>query len=550
MLIGLGSSSVSQTSVRLLPPAVEALDGLLVKRRCSRDQAVRDLLDAYVAKQVARDPGDRLTHVTAVLHYPPLPPGRNRPDGKVRVPLRLHAGVAESVEDLTLQLPGQTRRRGLKHYARSPLAEAIYTALARIYTWQVPGLEGLPAVWTQAAAVGLWRLTIAATLTKPEQRAVLGELDLIDAEGEDPTALADLLRHGDLAWHHPWRDEVALHLARNLLTGSESGDRMRSLHEQDDVFEELRFDLERTEDLDHAILTGAPKYPSSSVTGRGGALVWRGRRRLGLQSVGEWIASGPAAPLVVSPPRARISHPGGWTFVQVGAGEQLPQSVAGDVEAGRVLLMASEHKVTAWPYSRETGEPVPWFDLVLEALSTRTAEEIVELVLLDDSRHRTVYLLADEAHALGFIDADERDFLITAAAAKTNVRMATVLKRAAEWAPEDQAELVASRANPERFFEIAVKHHQREGIVRPWWPWNAGPTVRELEEHRYTRDQVRKLVERRGLYWKRDLEREMEGAGRAAAIGYRVDLDDSEELFEDEAEWGEDTVFDLDDLLD
>ena len=288
---------------------------------------------------------------------------------------------------------------------------------------------------------------------------------------------------------------------------------------------------------------------ASSVIGRGGALVWRGRRRLALQNVGEWIASGPTAPLVVSPPKARISHPAGWASVQVGAEEQLPQSVADDVEAGRVLLMTSEDKLTAWPYSDETGEPVPWFDLVLEALSTRRAEEVVELVLLDESRHRTVYLLADEAHALGFIDADERDLLITAAAAKTNVRMATVLKRAAEWAPQDQAELVASTGNPERFFEIAVKHHQREGIVRPWWPWKAGPTVRELEEHRHTRDQVRKLVERRGVYWKRDLEREMQGAGRAAAAGYRVDLDDFEDLFEDEAEWGEDTGLDLDDLL-
>ena len=230
----------------------------------------------------AREPRDRLTHVTAVLHYPPLPAGRNRPDGKVRVPLRLQAGVAESVEHLTLQLPGQTRRRGLKHYARSPLAEAIYTALSRAYTWQVPGLDGLPAIWTQASAIGLWRLTIAATLTKPEQRAVLGELDLIDAEGEDPTALADLLRHSDLAWHHPWRDEVAFHLARNLLTGSDSRDRMRSLHEQDDVFEELRFDLERTEDLDHAMLTGAPRYrvtsPKMQVSGQAPAPGGAGNR--------------------------------------------------------------------------------------------------------------------------------------------------------------------------------------------------------------------------------------------------------------------------------
>lgn len=546
----MGPSSVPQTSVRLLPSAVEALDGLRVRRRCSRDQAVRDLLDSFIASQAVRGPRDRLTHVTAVLRYPPLPPGRNRQDGKVRVPLRLSEGVGDAVEDLTLQLPGQVRRRGLKHYARSPLTEAIYSSLSLTYPWQVSGLEGLPAIWTHAAAVGLWRLTIAATLTQPEQRAVLGELDLLDADGEDPTALADLLRNGDLAWHHPWRDEVALHLARNLLTRSDDPDNMRILHEQQDAFEELRFDLERIVDLDHWTLAGAPKQPSSGVKGRGGALVWRGRRRLALRAVGEWLAAGAVAPLVVSPPSARIHHPVGWTSVQVGAGEQLPEPVAGDVEAGRVLLVTTTNKATAWPYSRGTGEPVPWFDLVLEALAGRRSEEIVELVLLDDSRHRTVYLLADEAHALGLIAADKRDSLIVAAAGKTRTRMDTILERSEAWDPGDRAELRASSSDPERFFEIAAKHRQREGIVHPWWEWNAGPTIRELEVRTLTKSQVRKLVERRSLYWKRDLEREMERAGRSAAVGYRVDIDEHTDISEDEAEWGADTVFDIGDLLD
>jgi hypothetical protein len=539
VLIGLEDSRVEQTSVRLLPATIAALDALLLQRRCSRDQVIRDLLDAYVTKQSDRKPGDRLTHVTAVLHYPPLPAGRRRPDGKVRVPLRLTPGAAESVEDLTLQLPGQIRRRGLKHYARSPLAEAICTALSGTYAWQVPGLEGLPAVWTQAAAVGLWRLAIAATLTKPEQRAVLGELDLLGADGEDPNTLAELLRHSDLAWHHPWRDEVALRLARNLLTGPDSSDRMRSLRDRDDEFEQLRYDLERTDDLDHPMLTGAPKLPSSNVIGRGGALVWRGRRRLALRNVAEWIVSAPAAPLVVSPPRVKITNPDGWTSIQVPAGEQLPETVAADVEARRVLLVTSADTVTAWPYSQETGEPVPWFDLVLEALPSHKAEEIVELVLLDDNWQRTIYLLADEAHALGFIDTDERDSLNRKAAVQTDARMAAIVERATAWDPEDRDDLLANKANRERFFEIARRHHQREYIVRPWWTWDAGSTVRELKRQVHTRDQVRKLIERRGHYWKRELELTMESAGRAAIAGYRVILDDDDlfyvDLFEDEA---------------
>lgn len=550
VLIGLVSSSVKQTSVRLLPAAVKALNKLCAERDSSRDRAISDLLDSYVEGQLALDPGNRLTHISAVLRYPPLPAGRNRPDGKVRVPVRLRPGVAEAVEDVTLKLPGQTRRRGLKDYARSPLSEAIYTALSRAYPWHIPGLEELPAIWTQDAAVGLWRLTIAATLTKPEQCAVLGDLDQLDVVGERQTALSELLRHGDLAWHHPWRDSVALSLARNLLTGTDPGDSMRSLHRQDAAFETLRFDLERTEDLDHPVLNGAPKAPSCDVTGRGGTLVWRGRRRLALRQVGEWIAWGPSAPLVVSPPRVRLRHPTGWFGVRVGAGEHLPQSAARDVESRRVLLVEAEDTATAWPYSCATGKPVPRFDLVLETLSARSAEEIVEMVLLDDLRHRTVYLLADEAHAVGLINASERDSLISAAATTTKSRMATIIKRAAAWAPKEQAELMASETNPERFFEIAAKHGHRGAIARPWWPWEAGPTVRELEEQRFTRDQIRKLVERRGLYWKRDLEREMEMAGRAAAAGSRVEVDDLTNLVEGDAEWGVNTANDLDEFVD
>lgn len=548
----MGRARVDQTSARLLPEAVDALGAVARDRGCSRDRTIRDLLDQYIATQQALGPDDRLTHVTAVLRYPPLPPGRHRPDGRVRVPARLPVDSMEKLAVLTLRLPGQPRRRGLKDYARSPLAEALTTAIAREKPFDVPGLEGIPPIWTQAAAVGLWRLTVAATLTVPEQLAVLGNLEALGADAEDPTELEQLLRDGDLAWHHPWRYEVALHLARNLLTGPKPAQNWHSLKHRDDEFEDLRFDLERTDDLDHRLLRGAPKRASSDVTGRGGSLVWRARRSLALKAIRSWIVSDPTTPLTVSPPHAKIAHPERWTSVGVPAHKKLPAAVFADAEAGKVLVFSTDEYISAWPYLKETREPVSQFDIVIEELSGRRPEEVAELVLLDDPRLANVYLDPAIAYDLGFIPADERDVLIEDAAKRTTSRIEATLKRAMHWTPDEHAELVALRDDPERFFELAAeRHHVRGGVVQPWWVWPAGPTVTELDNLIGAPDRLRVLVRSRGRYRKRQLEDMMEAAGRAAiAHGYAG----AEERDHHDVEWGdvdEDGLeFDIGDRLD
>ncbi|WP_162802234.1 hypothetical protein [Ornithinimicrobium murale] len=509
------------------------------------------MLDAYIAAQQELEPGGRLTHVTAVLRYPPPPPGRHRPDGRVRVPARLPADTMEKVTELTLRLPGQPRRRGLKDYVRSPLAEALTTAIACDKPFDVPGLEDIPPIWTQRAAVSLWHLTVAATLTVPEQLAVLGNLEALDADAENPTELTQILRDGHFAWHHPWRFEVALHLARNLLTGPKRVQNWRSLKNRDDEFEVLRFDFERTDDLDHTLLRGAPKHAISNVTGRGGALVWRARRSLALQAIRNWIVSKPTTPLTVSPPYVKIVHPKAWTSVRVPADDHLPAQVIADAEAGKVLLLSTDESISAWPYLRETGEPVPRFDIVIEELARRRPEEVVELVLLDDPRLADVYLDPALAYDLGFITADERDALIEDAAKRTAGRIETTLKRAENWTPDEHAELDALRDDPERFFELAAEHHISEGVVRPWWVWEAGPTVTELDNLAGAPDRLRQLVRSRGRNWKRQLEATMEAAGRAAiAHGYA----DPEHLAYYDAECGEsdedETEFNLGGLVD
>lgn len=541
------------TSVRLLPEVRDALEAVAADRARSRDAAIRDLLDGYVSTQLSLDPGDRLTHVTSVLRFPPLPAGRYRPDGRVRVPARLPIGIADAIVPLTLRLPGQSPRRGLKDYARSPLSEAITTAVVRERPVAVVGLEDLPAVWTQSAAVGLWRLTVAATLTVPEQLAVLGLLSGIDVELESPTELAQLLRDGDLAWHHPWRYEVALAIARSLLTGPNRIQNWSSLKNRDAGFQNLRFDLERTEDLNHDVLKDAPRGARSDVTSRGGSLVWRARRSLALKAIRSWAVSKPFAPMIVSPPYARIACPEAWTSVRVDSQDQLPDSVLADERQGKVLVFSADGHTAAWPYLRETGEPVPQFDIVVKELEPRSPEEILELVVLDDPRVANVYLEPTRAHELGFIDAYQRDSLIRDAAAKTTVRIEETLKLAEHWTPESLAELIAARDHPARFFEIATEHHHlKQGAVHPWWVWEAGSTVTELEALAEAPERLRELVRSRGRNWKRQLEASMQAAGRAAiARGY---AESEERRLADEAAWGEidddEVEFDLGDLLD
>lgn len=177
----------------------------------------------------------------------------------------------------------------------------------------------------------------------------------------------------------------------------------------------------------------------------------------------------------------------------------------------------------------------------------------MELVLLDDQRLADVYLDPVLAYDLGFITADQRDAVIEEAANKTAARIEATIKRAEDWTPDEHAKLVALRDDPERFFELATEHHHaREGVVRPWWVWKAGPTVAELHNLADAPDRLRQLVRSRGQYWKRQLEATMEAAGRAAiAHGYA----DPEELAHyDVVEWGEvdedEIEFDLGDLLD
>src|SRR4051794_23327545 len=82
-------------------------------------------------------------------------------------------------------------------------------------------------------------------------------------------------------------------------------------------FDLLRYDLERSLDLDHALLGGAPRS-RSMVEGRGGAAVWRARREIAIRAVAEWLMTPGAEPLhAVDPPGWLLRAPDGWVGVHL-----------------------------------------------------------------------------------------------------------------------------------------------------------------------------------------------------------------------------------------
>lgn len=130
-----------QTSVRVSPRAVEALDAVARGRGVSREKAARELLDEHVAAQAAGSEDLRLTHISTALRFPPPRPGRVG-DGRVALRVRLEEGVAERAGAMSLRLPGQAGRRAFRHYNTRPLTDALVTAIARVHPFVDAGLEG------------------------------------------------------------------------------------------------------------------------------------------------------------------------------------------------------------------------------------------------------------------------------------------------------------------------------------------------------------------------------------------------------------------------
>ncbi|MBB3675845.1 hypothetical protein [Modestobacter versicolor] len=505
--------TLRQTSIRVSARARGALESVARARGVSRERATRELLDAHVLDQSSRPPQKRLSHISTVLHYPPAPPGRT-PDGRVRLPVRLDPEVARRAASMSLFLPGQAPR-AFDSYSARPLTDAVLTAIARAHPFVDEGLDGLPPLLTHREAQGLWRLTVAATLTNAEQQVVLGR------PRSDPTAV--ILRTGQIAWHDTWRFTAALHLARGLLADGNSSGGRRLLWEQGADFEKLRRDLELTVDLDHRLLSGLE--PSSrDLQGRGGAAVWRAERALALGLLTNWMTTAGSPPLTVDPPGWELPTPADWHGRVIDeAATPSPQELA-DVGANRVLRLTSGGRHVLWPYTAD-GQPVRGFDALLAGAGKISAAEFVELVLVqtkDTGRHPRVP--AATAWELGFVSSVERDDIIAEAQANNDREVSRVLAGNLR-SSRVEDDLRAAAHDHVRFAKIARGAQLPCFIVQPTWTWYVD-SVREAMASGASTEQLRWLGHEMRSLQRRALEESMRYAGSQAYWLGQADLHD------------------------
>lgn len=504
-----------QSSIRIPPAAGLALGACCNLAGLSRDACVRDLLDRHLHNQLARGPADRLTHISTVLRFPERPLGRRTPDGLERLAIRLEPWMGEAAIATSLRLPGQSARRGHHDYARRPLTDAFLTALAKTHPFTIDGLEGLPETITQGAAVGLWRLTVAATLTPAEKLAMWSNTGQAGSGGDQAAILKRLLHEGNFSWHDPKRFRVAHHLARKLLSGNAAASNLEMLQAQNVEFQQLLEDLEAHsfETPESSLLADAPGV-GRSVEGRGGSVVWRARRSLARQSIREWLGSATDSALLVDPPGWSLRMPENWHGIASGLGASPPTQVREDIYHRRVVEVRSpDGQAIAWPYICD--RPVPGYGAFLDSLPALKPTEIVELTLAVDERLDLLFLPIITAIALGFISKAEGDHKVELARAKNKRAIEGALERArADLDDVEFARLSATASEPDTFAQRC--HHLGITITvsHPYWTWHTSSI--ELELATPMPDRLAVLGSTRASIYKRLLEREMELAARRA----------------------------------
>jgi hypothetical protein len=487
----------------------------------SRDALLLRLVTDHVHAQIAREPESRLVHMSSVLAWPPPALGRRggQRDGRRRVPLRLDDEVVVAAKECAFILPGQASSRGPQHYKARPLTDAVTTALALAHPFDEVGLEDLPPILTYRQALALWRLTVAATATRAEQHALY-------AKG----VTADILRQEDVAWHHPWRFEVAHHLARLLLAASDREENLAMLHRQGADFEAQLYDLERTDDFsDHSWLHDAPARPQD-MQGRGGAAVWRADRKLAVEDISRWLHSAPRpTPLSVDRPGWDLAVPRNWVGVPHRVGDRVPQGQLADVEAGRVLRVAHGSRFTLWPYQHD-GSPIRGFEHITAPLAGRvTPAAVVEMVLITTEQLGFYPRVpAAVAHELGFISQTDRDDLITRAQAFTQASIDRAMD-AHFITDEERDALEAARHDVTQFVNLARRIGLRPRVVYPIWEWKVDSIADELNSGLLDADRLEYLAGAMRNIHAYALELSMRSASMTAYWQGRAHPDDEDE---------------------
>jgi hypothetical protein len=469
---------VRQTSIHVPACAVEAVAYISGVRGLSRDETLRQVLAEHVDRQLELDEPDRVTHISTIMRHPlkPIHPGA-APDPRIRLSMRLPEDLAANARAVALVLPGQTRGGGIADYQARRLTDSVMTAIAAVTPLSDDVLGGLRGCIRHQAAIGLWRLAVAATLTREEQRVIDHARSRVDGHAR---RVVEILREEDSAWHDQFRVQVVRYLVRHFLI--EGADEEMMLYDQRDGQEwaEIRDELERFGLADERF-DGFEGW-SLNLEGRGGSHVWRLRRRVELEEVCRWLwttrhhAADEERTLDVRLPRWTLQVPAGWTAVPAAPLDRLPPEARQSVAAGRILLLhtSNPEQWFLWPLDGNDprGEPflVSGLADVTAALAGRRSrippEGIAELLLVVVEDWLAVDMPVHIAHRSGLIDDDTRDDLIIRAHRETRDRMEEFVQLArSELSPQHVEDLASAMDSPSAFVRIAYREGLPESLA-------------------------------------------------------------------------------------
>lgn len=471
--------SVRQTSVLVSAAAGVALAQVAQRWGVSRDAAVRKLLVSFIERQRVVVEDLRTTHISTVLNHPQcLEPGSDKP-ARHRLTFRAQPRVVQEAASLAYRVPGHARRQAHRDYASRPLTDALLTALAREQRFTEEGLGGLPDVLQWREADGLWRLTVAATLTQTER--------VIRSHGA--TDLVAMLEDAEVVWHSSWRAEVALHLAVHLFTGPTTEENRRWVGEQRAMFHTEMESLSDPRVIfgGHEFTDGAPTK-RSSAEGRAATAVWRGQRRLALDALAGWFVAGPTASATVEPPGWTLTQPNGWRARRMSSSRPLPPGLGALVERGAVLRLTAGRAAVLWPLTSD-GRPVPGVNQVIagglqlqlspiqiaEALLVAHLEPTVDVEDSESADHLSRYPVmgVQTAFEAGLVDVAERNRGVLEAQKVTELRIRAFLGRAHrdKYPAEDLRQLHDAQRDSRAFARVAADLDLRFWITEPMWTW-------------------------------------------------------------------------------
>ena len=494
-----GMPSREETNVRLPACAFTALAVVAAKRGVSRDEAVRQVIAKYVELQEKQAPGDRLTHVSSVLRYPPPPRRRGDSRGDRPLRLRLAPGMSARARGVSLRLPGQSPRSHSDYQARM-LTDAVMTAIAIQEPFSDEFLEGLLPLLRHDAALGLWRLVVAATSTVPENaiRDAAGEaLSARESAGRRRLLLVAEALDEEVAWHAPARFEVAANIARDMLRSPDATANERLLYEQRAEWDAIRDKLRSDGSARAGYLRGVLGVDWS---GRGGAAAWRAERRVEVQDFEEWLVASSgfdSGEREIRPPGWRVRLPSTWCARALpSAATGMAEPYASWVSAGRLMVFSLGPRQVAWPLAPGSGipgwGPVLGVEPLLTAAKGLRPDQVsgfIEAMLVDWSGEEDhpdfpirLVLPAHEAFDLGFINADERRRAMAEARTATLQKMASIASTPPYRHWHHRAELQQAMSSTRAFGHLAARLGIEFRVVKAAWTWPGRTVADEILE--------------------------------------------------------------------